>query len=161
MNQSGNNEAVNQMYITAIQKYEAVKDDYDSLHNRYADLIASHSSAMSKLELTQEEVTRLKKSYDEVCQERNAAIRERNGLKQQCTAAIRQWDNALRERNEIKEALAKVISGFVLQFIPIYMLWLHRIRVSELVNFMYSVMLCTVMVIRMSCAYANMTNSLS
>lgn len=41
-------------------------------------------------------------------EERNSAIRERNGLKQQCTAAIRQWDIALRERNEYREALAKV-----------------------------------------------------
>ncbi|KAG1674896.1 Disks large 5 [Nymphon striatum] len=108
MNQSGNNEVVNQMYITAVQKYEAIKEDYDSLQSRYADLIASHSTAVSKLELTQEEVSRLKKNYDEVCQERNVALRERNGLKQQCTAAIRQWDNALRERNEAKESLAKV-----------------------------------------------------
>jgi len=50
----------------------------------------------------------LKKQYDSVLEERNSALRERNGLKQQCTAAIRQWDIALRERNEYREALAKV-----------------------------------------------------
>lgn len=50
----------------------------------------------------------MKKQYEEVVQERNSAVRERNGLKQQCTAAIRQWDIALRERNEYREALAKV-----------------------------------------------------
>lgn len=50
----------------------------------------------------------MKKQYDEIVQERNSAVRERNGLKQQCTAAIRQWDIALRERNEYREALAKV-----------------------------------------------------
>jgi chromosome segregation ATPase len=50
----------------------------------------------------------LKKQYEDVVQERNSAVRERNGLKQQCTAAIRQWDIALRERNEYREALAKV-----------------------------------------------------
>ena len=60
------------------------------------------------MELSQEEATRLKKQYDEIVQERNSAVRERNGLKQQCTAAIRQWDIALRERNEYREALAKV-----------------------------------------------------
>lgn len=61
-----------------------------------------------QLELAQDEVARLKKQYEEVVQDRNSAVRERNGLKQQCTAAIRQWDIALRERNEYREALAKV-----------------------------------------------------
>nr|XP_031826429.1 disks large homolog 5-like isoform X5 [Nomia melanderi] len=103
-----NSDTMNQHYLSALRKYEAVKDEYDALRKRYDDLIASHSSAVNKLELSQEEAARLKKQYDDVVQERNSAIRERNGLKQQCTAAIRQWDIALRERNEYREALAKV-----------------------------------------------------
>ncbi|XP_039304518.1 disks large homolog 5 isoform X6 [Solenopsis invicta] len=102
------NDAMNQHYLSALRKYEAVKDEYDSLRKRYDDLIASHSSAVNKLELSQEEAKRLKKQYDSVLEERNSALRERNGLKQQCTAAIRQWDIALRERNEYREALSKV-----------------------------------------------------
>ncbi|XP_011646956.1 disks large homolog 5-like isoform X4 [Pogonomyrmex barbatus] len=102
------NDTMNQHYLSALRKYEAVKDEYDSLRKRYDDLIASHSSAVNKLELSQEEAKRLKKQYDSVLEERNSAIRERNGLKQQCTAAIRQWDIALRERNEYREALTKV-----------------------------------------------------
>ncbi|XP_036145401.1 disks large homolog 5 isoform X2 [Monomorium pharaonis] len=102
------NDTMNQHYLSALRKYEAVKDEYDSLRKRYDDLIASHSSAVNKLELSQEEAKRLKKQYDTVLEERNNAIRERNGLKQQCTAAIRQWDIALRERNEYREALTKV-----------------------------------------------------
>ncbi|XP_072743458.1 disks large homolog 5 isoform X5 [Anoplolepis gracilipes] len=102
------NDAMNQHYLSALRKYEAVKDEYDSLRKRYDDLIASHSSTVNKLELSQEEGKRLKKQYDTVLEERNSATRERNGLKQQCTAAIRQWDIALRERNEYREALAKV-----------------------------------------------------
>lgn len=61
----------------------------------------------------QEEVSRIKKQCEDMMQERNVAVRERNGLKQQCTAAIRQWDIALRERNEYQEALSKVISLIV------------------------------------------------
>jgi hypothetical protein len=53
-------------------------------------------------------VARIKKQCEDMNQEKNTALRERNGLKQQCTAAIRQWDIALRERNEYQEALAKV-----------------------------------------------------
>ncbi|XP_006569215.1 disks large homolog 5 isoform X2 [Apis mellifera] len=105
---AGNSDTMNQHYLSALRKYEAVKDEYDALRKRYDDLISSHSSAVNKLELSQEEAARLKKQYDEIVQERNSAVRERNGLKQQCTAAIRQWDIALRERNEYREALAKV-----------------------------------------------------
>ncbi|CAK9821504.1 Disks large homolog 5 [Anthophora retusa] len=105
---AGNSDTMNQHYLSALRKYEAIKDEYDTLRKRYDDLISSHSSAVNKLELSQEEAARLKKQYDDIVQERNSAVRERNGLKQQCTAAIRQWDIALRERNEYREALAKV-----------------------------------------------------
>ncbi|XP_034187209.1 MAGUK family member discs large 5 isoform X5 [Osmia lignaria lignaria] len=105
---ASNSDTMNQHYLSALRKYEAVKDEYDALRKRYDDLISSHSSAVNKLELSQEEAVRLKKQYEEIVQERNSAVRERNGLKQQCTAAIRQWDIALRERNEYREALAKV-----------------------------------------------------
>lgn len=106
--ETGANDTLNQHYITARNKYEAIKDEYDSLRKRYDDLITSHSTAVDKLELAQEELGRMKKQCEEMIQERNVAIRERNGLKQQCTAAIRQWDIALRERNEYQEALSKV-----------------------------------------------------
>ncbi|XP_020294880.1 disks large homolog 5-like isoform X3 [Pseudomyrmex gracilis] len=101
-------DAMNQHYLSALRKYEAIKDDYDSLRKRYDDLISSHSSAVNKLELSQEETKRLRSQYESAVTERNEAIRERNGLKQQCTAAIRQWDISLRERNEYREALVKL-----------------------------------------------------
>jgi len=42
------NDSMNQHYLSALRKYEAVKDEYDSLRKRYDDLIASHSSAVNK-----------------------------------------------------------------------------------------------------------------
>lgn len=90
------------------QKCKALKEEYDTLHKRYADLTAAHSAHMSRLELCQEELQRLKQGAEEALAERNAALRERSGLQQQCTAAIRQWDSALRERNETRDQLAKV-----------------------------------------------------
>lgn len=60
-------------------------------------------------------MARVKKQCEEMMNERNLAIRERNGLKQQCTAAIRQWDIALRERNEYQEALVKVNYYFLIK----------------------------------------------
>lgn len=45
---AASNDAMNQHYLSALRKYEAVKDEYDSLRKRYDDLIASHSSAVNK-----------------------------------------------------------------------------------------------------------------
>ncbi|XP_023210060.1 disks large homolog 5-like [Centruroides sculpturatus] len=97
-----------QLYVSTVRKCEAMKEEYDTLHKRYADLMASHSATVSKLEVTQEELSCWRKRYEEAMLERTAIIRERNGLQQQCTAAIRQWDNSLRERNEAREQLTKV-----------------------------------------------------
>ncbi|XP_037785436.1 disks large homolog 5-like isoform X4 [Penaeus monodon] len=108
MSQEGSGEAINQLYMTTMRKYEAIKDEYDSIRKRYSDLVASHSNNISKLELTQEEVSRLKKQYDEVLRECNEAVREKNCLKQQCTKAITEWDSALREKNKLQEELLKI-----------------------------------------------------
>lgn len=53
VSEAGNNETLNQHYITVHHKYEAIKEEYDSLRKRYDDLITSHSSAVDKLELAQ------------------------------------------------------------------------------------------------------------
>ncbi|KAK4007605.1 disks large homolog 5 isoform X2 [Daphnia magna] len=105
---NGTSETLNQLYVSTLRKCEAIKDEHDSLRKRYADLVASHSAAVSKLELAQEEMTRLKKQYEESIQERNAAVRERNVLKSQCTQAIMQWDIAIRERNTYMDYLTKI-----------------------------------------------------
>jgi len=44
---------------TFFQQYEAMKEDYDALRKRYADLIASHSGTVHKLELSQVRKTEL------------------------------------------------------------------------------------------------------
>ena len=53
MNENETTEAINQLYMTVLGKYEAVRDDHDALRKRYTDLIASHSAAVNKLELSQ------------------------------------------------------------------------------------------------------------
>jgi hypothetical protein len=53
VSESGTSDALNQHYINALRKYEAIKDEYDSLRKRYDDLISSHTSAVNKLELAQ------------------------------------------------------------------------------------------------------------
>lgn len=41
-------DSMNQHYLATLRKYEAVKEQHDSLKKRYDDLIASHSSAVNK-----------------------------------------------------------------------------------------------------------------
>ncbi|XP_043477126.1 disks large homolog 5 isoform X2 [Leptopilina heterotoma] len=128
---SSNSDSINQHYISALRKYEAVKDEYDALRKRYDDLVSSHSSVVNKLELVQEEAARLKKQIEEVGQERNTVVRERNGFKQQCTAAIRQWDIALREKKEYQEALAKVQQQHEEAVKEINNAMIHRMKTSK------------------------------
>lgn len=42
-------DAMNQHYMSALRKYEAIKDEYDALRKRYDDLISSHSSTVNKV----------------------------------------------------------------------------------------------------------------
>lgn len=46
---ASNTDAMNQHYLSALRKYEAIKDEYDSLRKRYDDLISSHSSTVNKV----------------------------------------------------------------------------------------------------------------
>ncbi|UYV61317.1 DLG5 [Cordylochernes scorpioides] len=93
--------------LTYLRQLETMKEDYDSIYKRFADLMSTHSSTVSQLEVANEETNCWRKRYEDLMHECNNAMRERNALQQQCTAAIHKWDSALRERNEAKEQLAK------------------------------------------------------
>ncbi|XP_052768658.1 disks large homolog 5-like isoform X2 [Mya arenaria] len=103
VSKSGSTEVLN-----ALDMYDRIKQDYDTLRVRYSDLVTTHSSLQTKFESAQEENTQLKKQNQALCTERDAAILERNGLKQQCTAAIRNWDQVLHERNDMNEKITKI-----------------------------------------------------
>lgn len=64
------------MYVTLSRRNEAVRDDYEALRKTYDDLLSSHSTAIAKLELAQEETSRLNKQIEELSQERNNAVSE-------------------------------------------------------------------------------------
>lgn len=53
---------------------EVVRDDYEALRKRYDEVLASHSQAITKLELAQDENNRLTKKCDELTQERNNVV---------------------------------------------------------------------------------------
>lgn len=104
VSKSGSSEVLN-----ALDMYDRIKVDYDSLRERYSDLASQHSALVTKFERGQEEMAQLKSQYQTVCSERDAAVHEKNGLKQQCTAAIRNWDQVLHNCNELNEKNAKIM----------------------------------------------------
>ena len=53
MSQEGSGEAINQLYLSTVQKYETIKDEFDNLRKRFSDLAAQHSANLSKLDQTQ------------------------------------------------------------------------------------------------------------
>ncbi|XP_053393187.1 disks large homolog 5-like isoform X2 [Mercenaria mercenaria] len=103
VSQNGSSEVLN-----ALDMYDRIKQDYDSLRESYSDLVTQRSALVTKYESGQEEIAQLKKQYLSVCSERDAAVHEKNGLKQQCTAAIRNWDQVLHERNDLNEKIIKI-----------------------------------------------------
>lgn len=66
MSENGNSES---LYMLARRG-----DDCDALRKRYDEILASHSQAITKLELAQDETNRLNKQCDDLNQERNNLV---------------------------------------------------------------------------------------
>lgn len=62
------------LYVSLSRRNEAVRDDYEVLRKTYDDLLLSHSTAITKLELAQEETARLNKQLEQLSEERNNAV---------------------------------------------------------------------------------------
>jgi len=94
------------MFDTAVGKYEAAKQDYDTMRKMYADATSRLSASTSKVELLEEENSRMRAQYDEVVTERNSALKERKVLQQHVTmtiqAANRDKSQLLKELHVIK-----------------------------------------------------------
>lgn len=69
---SGNNTS-DSLFMLA-RHNEVVRDDYETLRKRYDEVLASHSQAITKLELAQDENNRLTKKCEELTQERNNVV---------------------------------------------------------------------------------------
>ncbi|XP_041982203.1 disks large homolog 5 isoform X2 [Aricia agestis] len=85
--------------VHTLRNYEALKEEYQCFQKRYDDLIETHNSTVEKLQMVQEENSRLKTQCHDLTQERNVVIRERNALKQQVACVVRQWEGGGRERD--------------------------------------------------------------
>ncbi|CAH0401058.1 unnamed protein product [Chilo suppressalis] len=106
LQQSSNPEGSSDALVHTLRKHEALKEEFEcfqkSFRFRYEDLIETHNATLEKLQIVQEENSRLKTQCHELTQERNAVIRERNALKQQVASVVRQWEGGVRDRNDIK-----------------------------------------------------------
>lgn len=83
-----------EMYAATLDKYETLRKDFDALREQYAELGASRSSAISRIEALTEENSNFASQLDELRAKNELLSQERNGLKQQCTNAIREWNQA-------------------------------------------------------------------
>ncbi len=108
ISESGSSEVLNQVYTSAVDKYESIKQEYDQLRKQFADLQAVHTTCSSQLDLLREENSRLHKHTDEKVQECNAALKERKALQQQCTSAIMKWDSAIQEKGYLEKELQEM-----------------------------------------------------
>lgn len=82
--------------------------DYEALTKRYEEILASHSQAITKLELAQDETNRLTKQLEEIGQERNNAKREIVNLRQQINVVHGKYDKAARDCIKCCEAYQRV-----------------------------------------------------
>lgn len=75
---------------------EVVRDDYEALRKRYDELLASHSQAITKLELAQDENNRLTKKCEELTQERNNVVSQERKCQCKAISGTRRfkWDNS-------------------------------------------------------------------
>ncbi|CAG9564437.1 unnamed protein product [Danaus chrysippus] len=88
--------------VHALRDFDALKEEFECFQKRYDDLIENHNTTLEKLQIVQEENSRLKTQCHDLTQERNSVIRERNALKQQVASVVRQWEGGVRERADIK-----------------------------------------------------------
>lgn len=70
VSEKGNSDSL--IFLT--RRNDAVRDDYEALRKRYDDILASHSQAITKLELAQDEINRLNKQCEDLNQERNSVV---------------------------------------------------------------------------------------
>ncbi|KAF5296629.1 hypothetical protein FQA39_LY12457 [Lamprigera yunnana] len=101
VSENGNSES---LYMLA-RRNEAVRDDYDALRKRYDDLLASHSQAITKLELAQDESNRLNKQCEDVNQERSNAVcthlaRDSLKYREAFQKVQQQYEEAVKEVNQ-------------------------------------------------------------
>lgn len=94
-NECNSNDNMGEMYTSLLDKYESMHKDYDVLRDKYAELMSSHSAALSRLDSVSEQNAKFHAQLEELQSKYEALSMERNGLKQQCTNAIREWNQVV------------------------------------------------------------------
>lgn len=70
----GSSDVLNKLYDTALNKLEAMKNDYEALRKRYNEKTAGHNVDLSRLDQAEEENLRLQKQLDLLLKQRDVAI---------------------------------------------------------------------------------------
>uniref|UniRef100_A0AAV2LEU0 Uncharacterized protein n=1 Tax=Knipowitschia caucasica TaxID=637954 RepID=A0AAV2LEU0_KNICA len=89
----GSSEVLTKLYDSAVDKFEALKSDYETLRKRYNDNMASHNADLSRLDQTEEENHQLQKQLEVLLKQRDAAFH----YQQQYSSSIRRFDSTQQE----------------------------------------------------------------
>ncbi|XP_071954116.1 disks large homolog 5-like isoform X2 [Antedon mediterranea] len=103
---SGSSEVLNKMYDTALDRWEALKKDYEALRKSHLDLISDFSYHKSILEQKNEDCTQLQKRNESLLSERDYIEKELIHVKQQVATARRDFDLEVRQKLE-KDLLSR------------------------------------------------------
>ncbi|XP_055085426.1 disks large homolog 5-like [Periophthalmus magnuspinnatus] len=85
----GSSEVLTKLYDSAVDKFEALKSDYETLRKRYNDNMANHNADLSRLDQAEEENHQLQKQLELLLKQRDAAFHYQQ---QYCSA--RRFDSA-------------------------------------------------------------------
>ncbi|XP_055006019.1 disks large homolog 5-like isoform X2 [Boleophthalmus pectinirostris] len=89
----GSSEVLTKLYDSAVDKFEALKTDYETLRKRYNDNMASHNADLSRLDQAEEENHQLQKQLEVLLKQRDAAFH----YQQQYSTSIRRFDSTQLE----------------------------------------------------------------
>ncbi|XP_008312731.1 disks large homolog 5 isoform X2 [Cynoglossus semilaevis] len=89
----GSSDVLNKLYDTALDKLEAMKNDYEALRKRYNEKTAGHNVDLSRLDQAEEENLRLQKQLDLLLKQRDVAIH----YQQQYSSSLRRFDSTHQE----------------------------------------------------------------
>ena len=90
------------LYDTYVNRYEAVKQEYNNLKKNYSEALASLNTANSRADLMKEEHARLRKDYETIEKEHQSTVTECKRQKTHITAALQ---NSYQEKNELMKEL--------------------------------------------------------
>ncbi|XP_076455476.1 disks large homolog 5-like isoform X2 [Babylonia areolata] len=99
---SGDSEVnMTELYHSSLQKFEMLSKDYEVIRQRYADLLAQHSSVCCQLEACGD----LQKQLEETRRERDSILRDKIAFQQHSTTVLQNLEQMIQENGKLKATM--------------------------------------------------------